>query len=252
MNTQSQTLRDCLGVLNPSYTFDTFLVGNSNLFAHVAALAVADNQPRPFNPLLIYGASGTGKTHLLHAIGHQALTRVPHCNIVYLKCDDFTYELIQAIRQDKNAEFREKYRYADLLLMDDIQYVAGKRATQKEIFNILSTLYDLGKKIVLASDRPPRETFIIAEMVNWSFESGLVADIQPPDDDLRRAIIRSKAKQLGITLPDEVIEYIAAKFTSDIFQLEGAVKTIIASRDILDVDITVRSASRRLSEYNYC
>ena len=250
MKTQGQTLGSCLGALNPNYTFDTFIVGDSNRFAHAAALSVADYQPRPFNPLLLYGASGAGKTHLLRAIGHYASKRFPHYKIVYLECDEFTNELIQAIRQDKKAELREKYRNVDLLLMDGIQYVAGKPETQNEIFSIFSMLYDLGKKIVVASDRPPGETFMPAERIKGRFESGLVADIQPPDDDLRRAIIQSKANQHGITLPDEVIEYIAENLISNIFQLEGAVKTIVASRDILNEDITVESATKRLNFFS--
>jgi len=229
------------------YTFEHFIVGSSNKFAHAAALAVAEGrQKQNFNPLFIYGESGLGKTHLLHAIRHTIERKFPHYSIVYLKGDDFTNELIVAIQQGRNVEFREKYRGADLFLMDDIHLIAGKISTQEEFFNTFNTLYELGKQIVFTSDRPPSEIHTLEDRLRSRFESGLLADIQPPDDALRIAIIRNKAEQLGVILPDDVTDYIAETMSSSIRQLEGAVKMIIAYRDIMDEDITVATVKERL------
>ena len=230
-------------------TFDNFVVGNSNKFAHAAALAVAEGrQNKVFNPLFIYGESGLGKTHLLYAIKHAVEKKFPHHNIVYLKGDDFTNELIAAIAHGKNVEFREKYRGADLFLMDDIQFIAGRIETQEEFFNTFNTLYELGKQIVFTSDRPPHEMYRLENRLRNRFESGQLADIQPPDDALRVAIIRNKAENLGVVLPDDVTYYIAENLNSNVRQLEGAVKMIIAYRDIMDDDITVASITKRLKE----
>ena len=231
------------------YTFEHFVVGNSNKFAHAAALAVSDgSHKQSYNPLFIYGESGLGKTHLLYAIRHAVEKKFPHYNVIYVKGDDFTNDLVSAIQQGKNVEFREKYRGADFFLMDDIQFIAGKRSTQEEYFNTFNTLYELGKQIVFTSDRPPSEIFELEDRLRNRFQSGLMADIQPPDEVLRVAIIRNKAKQLGVVLPDDVTNYIAENLDSNVRQLEGAVKMIIAYRDIMDDDITIDMVKERLKD----
>ena len=231
------------------YTFEKFVVGNSNKFAHAAALAVSDGQVRQnYNPLFIYGESGLGKTHLLHAIRHAIAKKFPHYNIVFVKGEVFTNELIDAIQLGKNIEFRDKYRGADLFLMDDIQFIAGRISTQEEFFNTFNTLYEVGKQIVFTSDRPPADIYRLEDRLRSRLESSLIADIQTPDPELRIAIIRNKAAQLGVVLPDDVINYIADTMTSNVRQLEGAVKMIIALRDIMDEDITVASVAARLKE----
>lgn len=244
---ESSDKPDYLGI--DEYTFEHFVVGNSNKFAHAAALAVAEGQQKQnYNPLFIYGESGLGKTHLLYAIRHAVEMKHPNYNIVYVKGEDFTNELIKAIQQGKNVEFRDKYRGADLFLMDDIQFIAGKIETQEEFFNTFNALYELGKQIVFTSDRPPQEIYRLEDRLKTRFESGLLADIQPPDDALRIAIIRNKSEQLGVVLPDDVTYYIADNLSSNIRQLEGAVKMIIAYRDIMDDDITVASVTKRLKD----
>jgi chromosomal replication initiator protein len=244
---ESSDKPDYLGI--DEYTFEHFVVGNSNKLAHAAALAVAEGQQKQnYNPLFIYGESGLGKTHLLYAIRHAVEMKHPNYNIVYVKGEDFTNELIKAIQQGKNVEFRDKYRGADLFLMDDIQFIAGKIETQEEFFNTFNALYELGKQIAFTSDRPPQEIYRLEDRLKTRFESGLLADIQPPDDALRIAIIRNKSEQLGVVLPDDVTYYIADNLSSNIRQLEGAVKMIIAYRDIMDDDITVASVTKRLKD----
>ena len=231
------------------YTFEHFVVGSSNKFAHAAALAVSDGSQRNnFNPLFIYGESGLGKTHLLNAIRHAVESKFPHYNVICVKGDDFTNELITAIQQGKNIEFRDKYRGADFFLMDDIQFIAGRIGTQEEFFHTFNTLRELGKQIVFTSDRPPSEMLTLEDRLRTRFESGLLADIQPPDDALRVAIIRNKAAQLGVILPDDVTNYIADNLDSNVRQLEGAVKMIIAYRDLMNDDITVESVKARLKD----
>jgi len=231
------------------YTFENFVVGNSNKFAHAAALAVGEGLPKQgYNPLFIYGESGLGKTHLLHAIRHSISKKFPHFRIACVKGDEFLNELIVAIQQGRMIEFREKYRGADFFLMDDIQFIAGKIETQNEFFNTFNTLYELGKQIVFTSDRPPSEMHRLEDRLRTRLESSLQADIQPPDDALRVAIIRNKAEQLGVTFPDDVTNYIAENLISNVRQLEGAVKMIIAYRDIMDDDITVASVTTRLKD----
>jgi len=236
---------DYLGI--DEYTFEYFVVGDSNKFAHAAARAVSDgSQKQNYNPLLVYGESGLGKTHLLYAIRHAVESKFPDYNVVYVKGDDFTNDLVTAIQQGKNVEFREKYRGADYFLMDDIQFIAGRERTQEEYFNTFNTLYELGKQIVITSDRPPNEIHQLEDRLRTRFEQGLIADIQPPDEALRLAIIRNKAEQLGVILPDDVTNYIADNLDSNVRQLEGAVKMIIAYRDIMDDDITVDKVKERL------
>ena len=211
-----------------NYTFERFIVGNSNKFAHAAAYAVAQNPASAYNPLFIYGQSGLGKTHLLYAIaGYIARTR-PAYRIVYVKGDDFTNELIAAIQRSDVAAFREKYRMADLLLVDDIQFIAGKISTQEEFFHTFNTLHESGKQIVLTSDRPPKEILTLEDRLQSRFEWGLLADIQPPDFETRMALVNAKTEMLGAKLPPDVVEYIASSITNNVRQLEGAVKKIFA------------------------
>ena len=231
------------------YTFEHFVVGNSNKFAHAAAIAVGEGrQKQNFNPLFIYGESGLGKTHLLYAIRHAIEKNLPHYRIVYVTGEVFTNELIDAIQHGKNVEFREKYRTADIFLMDDVQFIAGKKMAQEEFFNTFNTLYELGKQIVFTSDRPPNEITLLADRLISRLQASLIVDIHPPDDALRVAIIRNKAKQLGVVMPDDVTEYIANNITSNVRQLEGAVKMIIAYRDIMDDDINIASVTERIKE----
>jgi chromosomal replication initiator protein len=222
------------------FTFERFVVGTSNRFAHAAAMAVAQNPSSSYNPLFIYGESGLGKTHLLYAIGHVIKTSHPSYRIVYVKGDDFTNELISAIQTGKNIEFREKYRQADLFLVDDIQFIAGKVQTQEEFFHTFNTLYEAGKQIVLTSDRPPMEMLRLEDRLKSRFEWGLLADIQPPDYETRVAIVKNKAQRMGIALPDKISYYIAENITTNIRQIEGTVKKIMAYRDLLnnnDIDM---------------
>ena len=211
-----------------AYTFDTFIVGSSNKFAHAASLAVAANPAKAYNPLFIYGASGLGKTHLLYAICAEIRKNRPDYTIIYIKGDEFANELITSIQEKTTPAFREKYRQADVLLVDDIQFIGGKESTQEEFFHTFNTLYESGKQIVLASDRPPKEIKTLEDRLRTRFEWGLLADIQAPDFETRIAIIRRKAQLLDIQVPDDVAEYIANKLKTNIRQLEGAVKKLKA------------------------
>ncbi len=210
------------------YTFNTFIVGPSNKFAHAASLAVATNPAGAYNPLFIYGGSGLGKTHLLYAISNEVTKSRPGFNAIYIKGEDFTNELIEAIKSETTNAFHNKYRQADILLVDDIQFIGGKDQTQQEFFHTFNTLYQAGKQIVLTSDRPPKEIKTLEERLRTRFEWGLLADIQPPDFETRIAIIQRKAELLDISLPDEVCEYIANKLKTNIRQLEGVVKKLKA------------------------
>ncbi|MBQ6877776.1 MAG: chromosomal replication initiator protein DnaA [Oscillospiraceae bacterium] len=218
---------------NPSgdyeYTFDTFIVGSSNKFAHAAAMAVATHDIRNYNPLFIHGDSGLGKTHLLFAIMNEVKKRKPEAVVAYVKGEEFTNELIAAIRSQTTPEFREKYRKVDYLLVDDIQFIAGRDSTQEEFFHTFNALHESGKQIVLVSDRPPKEIKTLEDRLRNRFESGLMADIQPADFETRIAIIQRKADLLNIDMPGEVAEYIANNLKSNIRQLEGAVKNIKAN-----------------------
>ena len=210
------------------YTFATFIVGSSNKFAHAASLAVATNPAMAYNPLFIYGGSGLGKTHLLHAIRQEIMKNYPQSNILYIKGEDFTNELVESIRQNSQLQFRNKYRQTNVLLVDDIQFIAGKESTQEEFFHTFNSLYESKKQIVLTSDRPPKEIQTLEDRLRTRFEWGLIADIQPPDFETRLAIIKRKAELLGIAIPDEVSEYIANRLKNNIRQLEGAVKKMKA------------------------
>ena len=218
-------------------TFDRFIVGTNNKFAHAAAKAVAERPAVAYNPLFIYGNSGLGKTHLLYAIRHAVKEQFPEMQIVYIKGDEFTNELVHAITTNRNEEFRMKYRSADFLLVDDIQFIAGRDRSQEEFFHTFNALHESGGQIVLTSDRPPKEILLLDDRLISRFEWGLVADISPPDYETRLAIIQAKALQLGATLPEDLIRFIAEHFKTNIRQLEGAVKKIVARRELLSNDM---------------
>ena len=230
------------------YTFERFVVGSSNRFAYNAALAVAEAPAERYNPLFLYGESGLGKTHLIYAISHAIRQDHPGFRVVYVKGDDFTNELYQAIRTGKTAEFRAKYRESDLLLMDDIQFIAGKESTQEEFFHTFNTLYEARKQIVLTADRPPNEMMRLEDRLRTRFEQGLIADIQPPDYETRVAIIKNKAILLGLDLPNAVLEYIAENITANVRQLEGTIKKILAYRDLMGANVDTDTVIRAVRE----
>ena len=229
-------------------TFSRFIVGNNNKFAHAAAVAVSERPVSEYNPLFIYGNPGLGKTHLLYAIYHAVKKKSPNMKIVYAKGDDFANELITAIQTAKTFEFRQKYRSSNMLLIDDIQFIAGKTQTQEEFFHTFNTLHEARCQIVLTSDRPPMEMMRLDDRLKSRFEWGLLADIGPPDYETRMAIIGKKAQQLGLTLPHEVAAYIADNITSNIRQLEGTVKKLTAYRDMLGEDVNISTVIRAIKD----
>ena len=230
------------------YTFDRFIVGPSNKFAHAAAIAVSQNPGKVYNPLIIYGNSGLGKTHLLLAIGQTIRHNNPGAKIAYVKGEEFVNQMVKSIGTGTAENFRQKYRNADLLLMDDIQFIAGKDSTQEEFFHTFNCLYEAGKQIVVTSDRPPKEMKRLNDRLCSRLEGGLLADVQPPDLETRMAITRNKAAQFGVVLPDEVVTFIGETVTSNIRQLEGVVKKLTAYRDLLEDDITVSSVRRAIKD----
>ena len=229
---------------NSQDTFDTFVVGSSNKHAFSAAEAVAEERTTAYNPLFLYGQSGLGKTHLLYAIANRIQQKHPEYNIVYIRGEQFTNEFIEAVRSGKNFEFRDKYRNADLFLMDDIQFIAGKDATQEEFFHTFNTLYENHRQIVLTSDRVPSDMLRLEDRLRTRFECGLIVDVQPPDYETRWAIIKNKALSLGLTFPDEVCDYIAENLTNNVRQIEGAVNKIKAYHDLEHWEINVPNVSR--------
>ena len=230
------------------YTFDDFIVGNSNKFAYAAAVSVAENPGVTYNPLFIYGNSGLGKTHLLRAIGQYIQEKDPTKKIAYIKGDDFTVQMVKAIQEGSGEEFRSKYRNVDLFLVDDIQFIAGKQATQNEFFHTFNNLYEAGHQIVITSDRPPMEMSTLDDRLRTRFEGGLMADIQPPDLETRMAITRHKSAQRGLILSNEAVEYIAEKITSNIRQLEGVINRLTAYKEIINDVITTESVDRAIKD----
>ncbi len=233
-----------------AYTFDTFVVGSSNKFAYAAAKAVADapGKPKGYNPLFLYGESGLGKTHLLYAIAHAIHAQNPNYRIVYIKGDAFTNELIAAIREGKNQEFRDKYRQADVFLMDDVQFIAGRESSQEEMFHTFNSLYEEGKQIVFTADRPPKEMLRLDDRLKTRFEWGLPVDIQPPDYETRVAIIKNKAIARGIVLPDPVLRYVAENITANVRQIEGTVNKILAFQDLMGQQVDVDTVTRAVRD----
>lgn len=233
---------------NPQYSFENFIVGPSNRFAHGAALAVRNHPGEAYNPLFIYGPAGVGKTHLLYAIANGIRKTNPEAKIVYIKGDQFTNELIAAIQTGKNIEFRSKYREADLFLIDDIQFIAGKESTQEEFFHTFNKLYEEHKQIVMTSDRKPSDMLTLEDRLRTRFEWGLLADIQPPDYETRMAIIKNKANSLGLDLSDDICNYIAINITNNVRQIEGTVKKIMAYRDLNNMPLDLPNVSRAIDD----
>ena len=249
----SAAKQDILFPGTSDYTFERFVVGSSNRYAYSAARAVADIPGRAgYNPLFIYGESGLGKTHLLYAIAHTIHANHPDYKIVYIKGDTFTNELVAAIREGRNQQFREKYREADVFLMDDVQFIAGRESTQEEMFHTFNTLYEAGHQIVFTSDRPPKELLRLDQRLQTRFEQGLPADIKPPDYETRMAIIKTKAVRMGLDLPEFLLQLIAENITANVRQIEGTINKIMAYRDLMgatvDKDTVVRAVKDMFKE----
>jgi chromosomal replication initiator protein len=234
--------------LNPKYTFESFVVGSSNQFAHAAARAVAEIPSKSYNPLFIYGGVGLGKTHLMHAVGHYIMARQKRLNVLYISTDRFINEMINAIRFDRLPAFRQKYRAIDILLIDDIQFIAGKDRTQEEFFHIFNALHDAQKQIVISSDCPPRQIPTIEERLHSRFEWGLIADIQSPDIETKVAILRKKAEAERVELPENVALFIASKVKTNIRELEGSLIRLIAYASLTGRDIDLPLAQETLRD----
>ena len=245
-NNKQHVDEDCM--LIDRYTFDTFVVGNSNKFAHAASLAVAETPGRTYNPLFIYGGVGLGKTHLMHAIGHYIKKNIQNIKIAYVTSEKFTNELIDSIKDKETVSFRNKYRKIDVLLIDDIQFLAGKERTQEEFFHTFNTLYESNKQIIISSDRPPKNIPTLEDRLRSRFEWGLITDIQPPDYETRVAILRKKAQLERLEVPDETIYYIADKIQSNIRKLEGALNKVIAYASLNNITVSREIAEQVLKD----
>lgn len=235
-------------MLNPKYTFDTFVIGNGNRFAHAASLAVAEAPAKAYNPLFLYGGVGLGKTHLMHAIGHYILEHNPNTRVLYISSEKFTNEFINAIRDNRGESFRNKYRNIDILLIDDIQFIAGKDGTQEEFFHTFNALHEERKQIIISSDRTPKEIPTLEERLRSRFEWGLITDIQPPDLETRIAILRKKAKSENLDIPNEAMMYIANQINTNIRELEGALIRVVAYSSLINEDVTVHLAAEALKD----
>lgn len=235
-------------MLNPKYTFDTFVIGSGNRFAHAASLAVAEAPAKAYNPLFLYGGVGLGKTHLMHAIGHYIIEHNPNSKVLYISSEKFTNEFINAIRDNRGESFRNKYRNIDILLIDDIQFLAGKEQTQEEFFHTFNTLHEENKQIIISSDRPPKEIPTLEDRLRSRFEWGLITDIQPPDLETRIAILRKKAKSENLDIPNEAMIYIANQIDTNIRELEGALIRVVAYSSLVNDDITTHLAAEALKD----
>ncbi len=232
----------------PQFSFENFVVGSSNRFAHSAAIAVANSPGDNYNPLFIYGPPGVGKTHLLYAIANGIRRQNPEAKIIYVKGDEFTNELIAAIAQGRQHEFKNKYRQCDLMLIDDIQFIAGKESTQEEFFHTFNALYESRKQIVMTSDRKPSDMALLEDRLRTRFEWGLLADIQPPDYETRMAILKNKAKSLNLHLSDDVCNYIAVNITNNVRQIEGTVKKIMAYHNLTGMELNLPNVARAIDD----
>ena len=235
--------------LNPKYTFETFVVGNNNRFAHAAALAVGDSPAKSYNPLFLYGGVGLGKTHLMHAIGNRIIENNRNCNVIYVTSEKFTNQLINAIKDNKNEFFRNKYRNIDVLLIDDIQFIAGKERVQEEFFHTFNTLYEDGKQIIISSDKPPRDIPFLEDRLKSRFEWGLLADISCPDYETRLAILRKKAQDENIIIDDFILSNIATKIDSNIRELEGVFNKLVARASLIHSPITIELAENIINDF---
>jgi chromosomal replication initiator protein len=234
--------------LNPKYTFENFITGNSNQFAHAAALAVAESPGRTYNPLFVYGGVGLGKTHLMHAIGNKVMAGKHDFSVLYVSSEQFTNEVVSAIRHEKMTELKDKYRNLDLLLLDDVQFIANKTATQEEFFYTFNALYEKQKQIVISCDRPPKEISDVTDRLRSRFNMGLIADIQPPDIETKIAIIHKKTEMMGKKIPEDVIYYLASKIKSNIRELEGSLIRIAAQVSLTGEEINIETTKKILKD----